>query len=162
MIEPLPYVCRWVKQRGQLMLQQYMPAPAGYVGEWVNVPVVASNDLETTQHMPRTGSSKSGPQDAITSKTSTALEPIFETPDQIERQIEQTMLVLTSLMKMRAEMSGFPPYDGTLVLVHGADMQRMFVNGFPRTMPAQSLLLVIDADLHRLQTHSVPPPPKAP
>lgn len=173
MTEPQPYECRWVKRKAsgdhKLILQQYVPKP-GYMvevladgtkqrgrpsgHEWMDVPVVGQPDDESTVRIvARDGS---GPLDASTQPTN-ALEPVQRTPVELEQVIERQVLVVTALMKMRAEMPG-PAYLGTLVLVHGVGkQQRMFVNGFERSMPPRSMLIVNDDDVHDFQTRTVPP-----
>lgn len=163
MSDPRAYECRWIKRKipgsFKLILQQFMPHLPSMLpiemrkSEWVDVPVLGEQNDESTVRMAK---SQSGPQDAPTQVT-TALEPFLRSPEEIERVIEKQMLVLTGLMKLRTDMSGFPPYDGTLVLVHGATKQRMFVNGFERSMPATCLLITNDEDIHNFQIHTVSP-----
>ncbi len=168
MTVPKPYECRWVKRKAsgsyKLILQQYVPSttysdkPGGGIrtvigGSWADVPVTGQPDDESTVRIVKEGS---GPLEAPTQATS-ALEPALRSPAELEHVIEKQMFVLVGLMKMRTEVPGSLPYDGTLVLVHGSGKQRMFVNGFERSMPPRSMLIVNDADIHQFQTHTVPP-----
>ncbi len=164
MTQPRLMQCRWKKVPApggfKLILQQWEMVGQGPMAEpiyeWIDVPIHVSSDQVTTQAISRSG--QSGPQEAVTGKTVSALEPIeaAEDPEGIEVRIERMMQMVVHLMKARSEMSSFPPYDGTLVLVHGTGKQRMFVNGFERTMPIKCLLVTRDEDIHLFQSHTDP------